>query len=60
MFRSSCSAERHGRRAPRAVAYLLAGKTEFWRAQRNYAGVLHFVYLTSCYPGAYTADHFRT
>jgi hypothetical protein len=40
-------------------SYLLAGKTEFWRAQRNHAGVLHFVYLTSCYPGAYTCDNFQ-
>ncbi len=38
--------------------YLLGGLTEFWRAHRNYAGVLHFVYLTSCYEGAYTCDHF--
>jgi hypothetical protein len=40
-------------------AYLLAGETEFWRAHRNYAGVLHFVYLTSCYQGAYTCDNFH-
>ena len=40
-------------------AYLLAGKTEFWRAHRNYAGILHFVYLTSCYEGAYTCDNFQ-
>lgn len=40
-------------------AYLLGGLTEFWRAYRNYAGVLHFVYLTSCYPGAYTCDNFE-
>ena len=40
-------------------AYLLAGKTEFWRAHRNYAGILHFVYLTCCYEGAYTCDHFQ-
>ena len=40
-------------------AYLLAGETEFWRAHRDYAGVLHFVYLTSCYPGAYTCDNFQ-
>ena len=40
-------------------AYLLAGLTEFWRAYRNYAGVLHFVYLTCCYPKAITGDHFR-
>jgi hypothetical protein len=40
-------------------AYLLAGLTEFWRAHRNFAGVLHFVYLMSSYPGVYTSDHFR-
>jgi hypothetical protein len=39
-------------------AYLLAGLTEFWRAHRNFAGVLHFVYLSSNYSGVYTADHF--
>ena len=40
-------------------AYLLAGLTEFWRAYRHYAGVLHFVYLTACDPKGYTCDHFR-
>ena len=40
-------------------AYLIGGLTEFWRAYRNYAGVLHFVYLTCSYPGVYTSDHFR-
>ena len=40
-------------------AYLLGGLTEFFRAYRSYAGVLHFVYLTSCYPGAYTCDNFE-
>lgn len=40
-------------------AYLLAAKTEFWRSRRQYAGVLHFVYLTCSYPGVYTSDHFR-
>jgi beta-galactosidase len=40
-------------------AYLLAGKTEFWRAHRGYAGIIHFVYLTCSYPGVYTADHFQ-
>jgi hypothetical protein len=40
-------------------SYLLAGKTEFWRAHRHYAGIIHFVYLTCSYPGVYTADHFR-
>lgn len=39
-------------------AYLLAGKTEYWRAHRKFAGVLHFVYLTCSYPGVYTSDHF--
>ena len=39
-------------------AYLLAGKTEFWRAHRHYAGIIHFVYLTCSYPGVYTSDHF--
>ena len=39
-------------------SYLLAGKTEFWRAHRHYAGIIHFVYLTCSYPGVYTADHF--
>jgi beta-galactosidase len=40
-------------------AYLLAGLTEYWRAYRQYAAVLHFVYLTSSHPGGYTSDHFR-
>jgi hypothetical protein len=40
-------------------AYLLAGKTEFWRAHRHYAGIVHFVYLTCSYPGVYTSDHFQ-
>ena len=39
-------------------SYLLAGKTEFWRAHRHYAGIIHFVYLTCSYPTVYTADHF--
>ncbi len=40
-------------------AYLLGAKTEFWRAHRHYAGIIHFVYLTCSYPGVYTADHFE-
>jgi beta-galactosidase len=39
--------------------YLLGGVTEFWRQTRLFAGVQHFVYLTSSDPKAYTADHFR-
>ena len=40
-------------------AYLLTGLTEYWRAYGEYAGVLHFVYLTSSDPAGYTSDHFR-
>ena len=40
-------------------AYLLAGLTEYWRAGRYHAGVLHFVYLTCSYPGVFTSDHWR-
>ncbi len=40
-------------------AYLLAGITEYWRAYRRYAGVMHFVYLTASDAGGYTSDHFR-
>lgn len=40
-------------------AYLLAGLTEFWRAHRQYAAVLHFVYLTMSDPKGFTCDHFR-
>jgi len=39
-------------------AYLLGGETEFWRAYRRYAGVLHFVYLSASDPKAFTSDHF--
>ena len=37
-------------------AYIQGGMTEFWRAYRNYAGILHFVYLTCSYPGIVTSD----
>jgi beta-galactosidase len=40
-------------------AYLLAGLTEYWRAYRRYAAVLHFVYLTGSDSAGYTSDHFR-
>ncbi len=39
-------------------AYLLGGETEYWRATRYYAGVLHFVFLTASDPKAFTSDHF--
>jgi len=40
-------------------AYSLAGITEFWRAHRNFAGILYFTFLTASFPGAFTADNFR-
>jgi hypothetical protein len=40
-------------------AYLLAAETEYFRAHRNYAGVLHFDYLTGDFHGAITGDIFR-
>ncbi len=40
-------------------AYILGGQTEFWRAYRRYAGVLHFVYLTASDPDSFTSDHFQ-
>ena len=40
------------------AAYLWAGLTEYWRAHRNYAGVLCFTYLTASHPDAYTGDYF--
>jgi beta-galactosidase len=43
----------------RLANYLDAGLTEFWRAHRNAAGVLHFNFLTCSYPGVFTSDHFR-
>ncbi|MBS1828735.1 MAG: hypothetical protein JST93_25760 [Acidobacteria bacterium] len=43
----------------RYYAYWLAGLTEFWRAHRNFAGVLHFTWLTCSYPGVKTGDHWR-
>jgi hypothetical protein len=39
--------------------YHLAGLTEFWRAHRNFAGVLHFTWLTCSYPGVKTSDHWK-
>jgi hypothetical protein len=42
-----------------AYAYYVAGLTEFWRAHRHFAGVLHFVYLTGSRPDAFTGDNFQ-
>jgi hypothetical protein len=40
-------------------AYMLAAETEYFRAHRNYAGVLHFDYLTGDFHGAITGDIFK-
>jgi hypothetical protein len=40
-------------------SYLLGGLTEFWRAHRNYAAVLHFVYLGYSTKDGFTSDHFQ-
>ncbi|HOD82151.1 MAG: Beta-galactosidase [Planctomycetes bacterium ADurb.Bin126] len=42
-----------------AWAYRLAGLTEFWRAYRNYAGVLYLAYLDGDLPTCFTCDNFR-
>ena len=39
-------------------AYLLGGLTEFWRAQRQHAGVLYLAYLDGDLPHAFTCDNF--
>jgi hypothetical protein len=41
------------------AASLWAGLSEYWRAHRNYAGVLCFTYLTASHRDAYTGDFFR-
>jgi hypothetical protein len=40
-------------------AYDIAAETEFFRASRRFAAVLHFVYLTESHHGGYTSDPFR-
>lgn len=40
-------------------AWYLAAETEYFRAHRNFAGVLHFVFLTCDHPWALTGDLFR-
>jgi len=40
-------------------AYILGGETEFWRAYRRFASVLHFVYLTANDAKGFTSDNFR-
>ena len=40
-------------------AYLLGGLTEFWRAHRQYAGVMYLAYLDADLPHAFTCDNFQ-
>lgn len=40
-------------------AYDIAAETEFFRATRRFAAVLHFAYLSESHPGGYTSDPFR-
>jgi beta-galactosidase len=40
-------------------AYLIAGLTEYWRAYRHFAAVMHFVYLTYSAPYGATSDSFK-
>lgn len=39
--------------------YLLGGLTEYWRAQRQHAGVMYLAYLDGDLPHAFTCDNFR-
>jgi hypothetical protein len=39
--------------------YLLGGLTEYWRSQRQHAGVLYLAYLDGDLPHAFTCDNFR-
>jgi beta-galactosidase len=41
------------------AAYLLGMETEYFRAHRNYAGVLHFTFLTGNFENAITGDLFE-
>jgi len=59
VYAQLCGTNSTARQRLDLYSYLLAGKTEFWRAHRQYAGIVHFVYLTCSYPGVYTADHFE-
>jgi len=40
------------------AAYLMGGLTEYWRAHRQYAGVLFYTYLALDAPRAFTCDYF--
>ncbi|MBI4891379.1 MAG: hypothetical protein HY821_12200, partial [Acidobacteria bacterium] len=59
VFRRLLGAEATPQQRFEYYAYALAGLTEFWRAHRNFAGVLHFTWLTCSYPGVKTSDHWK-
>lgn len=40
-------------------AYLISGLTEYWRAYRHFAAVMHFVFLTYSKPDGATSDNFQ-
>ncbi len=40
------------------AAYLMGGLTEYWRAHRQYAGVMFYTYLALDDPRAFTCDYF--
>ncbi len=40
-------------------AYLIAGLTEYWRAYRHFAAVMHFVFLSYSKPDGATSDSFQ-
>ena len=47
-----------GRQRQDYTAWLVGAETEYFRAYRNYAGVMHFTWLTCDYPMALTCDPF--
>jgi beta-galactosidase len=59
MYRRLLGENAGGQDVVNLAAYLWAGLTEYWRAHRNYAGVLCFTYLTMSHPDAYTGDFFQ-
>jgi hypothetical protein len=40
-------------------AYLISGETEYWRAYRHFAAVMHFVFLSYSRPDGATSDSFQ-
>lgn len=52
-YPNATAEERH-----KTQAYLLAGLTEYWRAYRNYAGVIYLAYLSISDGQGWVADYF--